>query len=112
MGFESYKSLNIVIVLEKIYKLRYFLLIGFFLVWMVFIDSNNLFYRLSIYNDIRELEKQKAYYTVQTAKLSKERSELFGNLRNLERFAREKYLMKKDQEDLFIIVRDSSEVNQ
>lgn len=76
---------------------------------MIFFDSNNLFYRVSIYNDIRDLEKQRDYYQVETAKLSKERSELFGNLRNLERFAREKYLMKKDHEDLFIIVRDSSE---
>ena len=88
--------------IEKLIRWRYRLLLGFFGMWMILFDSNNVFYRLEIHNEIAELEEQEAYYTEEIKKARTEREHLFGDLRNLERFAREHYLMKKDNEDLFI----------
>ena len=88
---------------EKLIRWRYRLLLGFFGLWMILFDSNNVFYRLEIHNEITELEEQEAYYTEEIKKARTERYHLFGDLRNLERFAREHYLMKKENEDLFII---------
>lgn len=94
---------------EKIIRFRYWILFGLFLVWMLFFDSNNLFYRLSVASEIGKLEKAKTEFTRSIADLQRQRRELFGNVHNLEKFAREKYMMKKDNEDLFILVVDSSE---
>lgn len=78
--------------------------------WMLFFDSNNLFYRYRISREISELEETKLSHAKSIADLERQKKELFsGNLRNLEKFAREKYLMKKDNEDLFIIVKTESE---
>lgn len=94
-------------VLNSLFKYRYLLLFGFFGLWMLFFDSNNAFYRFSIASEVSDLEDSKVLYEKQIADLRRQRTELFGNQVNLEKFAREKYMMKKDNEDLFIIVNDT-----
>jgi cell division protein FtsB len=94
---------------EKIIRYRYWILFGFFALWMLFFDSNNVFYRISIGNDISELQEMRDLHVKEIARLQREKTELFGNMRNIEKFAREKYLMKRDNEDLFVIIRDSTE---
>lgn len=89
--------------IDRLYNLKYYLLFGAFALWMVFFDSNNLFYRISVSREISEYEQAKKMHLESISDLRDRRVELFGNLRNLEKFAREKYLMKKDDEDLFII---------
>lgn len=93
--------------LHNLFKYRYLILFGFFSLWMLFFDSNNAFYRFSIASEVSDLEDSKALYEKQIADLKRQRTELFGNLVNLEKFAREKYMMKKDNEDLFVIVNDT-----
>lgn len=90
--------------LNKLIRFRYLILFAAFTLWMVFFDSNNVFYRISVSNDISELEHSCNLYRNQIKELTRQRTEVLGNLVNLEKFAREKYLMKKDNEDLFIIV--------
>lgn len=74
---------------------------------MIFFDSNNLFYRINVSEEVSDYEKTILQHQKDIAKLKLQKSELLGNMLNLEKFAREKYLMKKDNEDLFIIVRDT-----
>lgn len=74
---------------------------------MLFFDSNNLFYRISVADEISDLEKSIQMHKVEITALQKQKSEILGNHRNLEKFARERYLMKKDNEDLFVIDRDT-----
>lgn len=93
--------------LNSLFKYRYLLLFGFFGLWMLFFDSNNVFYRFSIASEVSDLEDSKVLYEKQIADLRRQRTELFGNQVNLEKFAREKYMMKKENEDLFIIVNDT-----
>ena len=90
--------------IQKLVRFRYYFLFGAFILWMLFFDSNNLIYRIAISREISELEKTKKAFNQSLADLRRQKKELFGNNANLEKFAREKYKMKKDNEDIFIIV--------
>jgi len=52
---------------------------------------------------LRSLEREKEFYQDKISEVEKDRAELLNNKELLEKFAREKYLMKKESEDLFII---------
>lgn len=84
-------------------KNKYLIAGALFLVWMLFFDPKDLgtvISKKSKYNELQESEKQLA------DKISETRHEL-GQLKNsaqtIEKYAREKYLMKKDNEDLFLV---------
>lgn len=84
----------------------YFLFGVFFLVWMIFIDSNDFYTQYKLRKKLSDLENEKEYYLEKIKEVQKDREELLSNQHLLEKFAREKYLMKKDSEDLFIIVEE------
>ena len=75
-----------------------------FLVWLTVFDKNNLINQLETYKDMKKLEKERAYFIEEIRKDKQTSSELKTNQRNLEKFAREKYMMKKDDEDIFLII--------
>ncbi|MBX2911095.1 MAG: septum formation initiator family protein [Cyclobacteriaceae bacterium] len=89
--------------LPPLFKNYYFLTGFFFLVWMAFIDSNDLVSRFKMGAKLRALQGEKEYYEAKIVEVKKDRKELMTNKELLEKFAREKYLMKKETEDLFII---------
>lgn len=74
-----------------------------FLVWMTFLDSNDLINRFRLTAKMHNLESEKEYYIEKIDEVNKDREELMGTPELLEKFAREKYLMKREKEDLFII---------
>ena len=74
-----------------------------FFVWVVFFDSNNLIERALHLNQAHRLEKDKIFYEEKIKDDRAKLDELESNPANLEKFAREHYLMKKDNEDVFII---------
>jgi cell division protein FtsB len=82
----------------------YVLAILFFLFWMLFIDSNNVINQFRLSQKLNELEDQKEFYLEKKDKINAEREELMSNPKLLEKFARERYLMKKPTEDLYVIV--------
>jgi cell division protein FtsB len=84
----------------------YFIAGCLFLVWMLFFDSNDLITQYKLSRKLTNLEKQKEYYQEKIEEVKKDREELFSNQELLEKFAREKYLMKKENEDLYIIVEE------
>ena len=77
-----------------------------FLVWMLFLDSNDFLSRYKLSAKLRSLESEKEYYIEKIQEVEKDREELMGNRELLEKFAREKYLMKKKTEDIFIVVEE------
>jgi cell division protein FtsB len=77
----------------------------FFLFWMIFIDSNNLVNQFRLNIKLSQLEDQKDFYLDRKEKIKKERDELMSNPELLEKFAREKYFMKRPSEDLYVIVK-------
>ena len=89
-------------------KNKYFLTTVVFIVWILFFDTRDF-----ITSHFREraelvkLEKSKQYYEQQIAVTQKELDQLKTNPALLEKYAREKYLMKRDNEDLFLIKKGS-----
>lgn len=77
-----------------------------FLVWMLFLDSNDFLSRYKLSAKLRSLENEKEYYQEKIQEVEKDREELMGTRELLEKFAREKYLMKKQTEDIFIVVEE------
>jgi hypothetical protein len=77
--------------------------LGFF-VWILFIDDRDLITTHFRYvNELHRLEAQKKYYQDQISTVHTELDQLKRNPATLEKYAREKYLMKRDNEDLFLI---------
>jgi len=75
-----------------------------FAIWMLFIDDFNVFHRLSLNQKINNLEQQKEYYKNEIESDSMLIKTLKNNPDSMERYAREKYLMKKENEDIFLVV--------
>jgi cell division protein DivIC len=71
---------------------------------MVFLDSNDLIDQFKLGMKLKNLEKQKTYYLEKIEEVNKDRQELFSNIELLEKFAREKYFMKRKSEDIYILV--------
>ncbi|MFC3879307.1 septum formation initiator family protein [Algoriphagus namhaensis] len=90
----------------KYAKNNYVLGATFFLFWMIFIDSNNLVNQFQLSSKLSQLEDQKEYYQERKKIITQERQELLSNPELLEKFAREKYLMKKKTEDIYVIVKE------
>lgn len=84
-------------------KNKYGLTLLVFLVWLTFFDHNDLFVQMERRSELRELEKGQAYYTEQIELMRRELKTLNENPASLEKAAREKYFMKKDHEDIFLI---------
>ena len=79
-----------------------------FVVWMIFFDKNDLFSQYQYHQQLTKLKQERDFYIKQTGDINKDLDELNSNPAKLEKFAREKYLMKKDNEDVFVIVKDKS----
>lgn len=87
-------------------KNKFILTILIFFIWISFFDRNNLIDRAKELRHLRQLEKDKTYYIERIEKDSKRLEQLKTNNKNLEKFAREQYLMKRDNEDIFVIVEE------
>jgi len=90
--------------LLKIIKNKYFLTICFIIIWLLCFDKNDVFTQLDLINKCNKLEKEKNYYKSEIEKNKFQLNELQTNKKSLETFAREKYLMKKENEDVFVFV--------
>jgi cell division protein DivIC len=77
-----------------------------FLAWMLLLDSNNLIARFQLSSKLNALEDEKEYYEQKIREVRSDHAELFGDDESLEKFAREKYLMKKATEDIYVIVEE------
>lgn len=75
-------------------------------VWMLFFDSNDLASQLHYSKQRNNLKEEKLFYEKEIAEVEKKMEELSSDPKKLEKFAREKYLMKKENEDLYIIIEE------
>lgn len=84
-------------------KNKYFLCGAGFIAWMLFFDPRDIYTQLERTRELKELQASKRYYMHQISSETIELEQLKNNPATLEKYAREKYLMKRDNEDLFII---------
>ena len=92
--------------LLKLIKSTYGIIIILFIIWMIFFDSNSFIIHNELNNDINELDDQKSYYEKEIAKDNIE-LQLIQTDSGLEKYAREKLFMKKDNEEIFLIEYDT-----
>jgi cell division protein DivIC len=85
-------------------KNPYFLLGFSFLLWMLFFDAEDLVTRYKLRNKLFNLEAEKMFYLEQIEKIQQARKGLESNEDLLEKFAREKFFMKRKTEDLYVVV--------
>ncbi len=87
-------------------KNKYLLTTLVFLVWILFFDKNNLLTQFGERQKLFELKKERKYYQEEIKSTREELRELMTDNVSLEKFAREKYLMKKDNEEIFLVVNE------
>lgn len=90
--------------LLKILKNKYFLTTLAIIAWLFFFDKNDVFTQWDLIRKCKKLEKERTYYISEIQNNKMSLNELQTNIKSLETFAREKYLMKKDNEDVFVFV--------
>jgi len=82
------------------------LIIIIFTIWMIFFDSNSLIVHFRYENEIKNLKNKKEYYLREIENDNKE-LKMIESDSGIEKYAREKLFMKKEQEDIFIIEFDT-----
>jgi len=82
---------------------KFFIAFAAFTVWMLFFDERDLFTMRHHRQELQELQQRKKYYTEQINQEKTELEKLKNSPATLEKYAREKYYMKRDNEDLFLL---------
>jgi cell division protein DivIC len=85
---------------------KYLIAVLVFLIWLLVFDRNSLIDRVRYIRTLSDLEDEKQYYIERIDEDSRRLNELKTDKDNLEKFAREQYFMKKENEDVFVIVRE------
>lgn len=78
-------------------------------VWMCLFDASDLPSQFSNWWKLRELEGEKRFYQEKIATVKQQQREVLGNDRLREQYARERYLMKKPTEHVYVIVDENGE---
>lgn len=104
MTFKQLKQNRIVRIISN----KYVIIIGVFVVWMLFFDENSFINHRELDEEIDKLENTNKYYHDQIHRDKK----VIDNLNDpdsLEKYAREEYKMKKENEEIFLIEYDTIE---
>ncbi len=95
--------------LKKILTNRYVLVFAVFSFWMLFFDQNNWIRQWNLTQELNDARQQKRFYREEYVNDSTFLRQLQSDVTVKEKLARENYLMKKDNEDIFVIVREGEE---
>ncbi|MDV7185821.1 septum formation initiator family protein [Lutibacter sp. TH_r2] len=102
MTFKQFRNKPIV----KILTNPYLLILFVFIIWMAFLDENSYLNHREFNKEINELNNEKEYYQSEINK-DKELIKKLEKKEELEKFAREEYKMKKENEDIYLIEYDT-----
>jgi cell division protein FtsB len=91
---------------------KYLIASAAFVALLFFSDKNNVLDQYKMHRQYAKVKAEHEYYLSQIEDARRQYNELFSNNKNLEKFAREKYLMKRDDEEVFVIVQPQKTENQ
>lgn len=89
--------------LLNLLKNKFFIAGLAFVVWMLFFDRNDLASQYDYRTQVQKLEQEKAFYTSEIEKADSELKSLTTNIQSLEKFARERYFMRRENEDVYVV---------
>lgn len=98
---------ELIILMKKvlnILKNKYLITVVALAVWISFFDKNDISAQMDLSNKVKKLQVERDYYLEAIETNRNKINELQTDSKSLEKFARENYLMKKDNEDVFVIV--------
>ena len=104
MTFQGFKNNKVVKILTNLYVIIFIP----FLIWMLFFNENSYLIHRKFDNEVQDLERTISFYKKKIAE-DKATIEKLQDSLQLEQFAREKYLMKKDNEEIYLIEFNTSE---
>jgi cell division protein FtsB len=84
---------------------RYVITFVIFALWIFVFGPSRLTIQWDLSNKLEKVQSEKQFYLDEIAKNVKASEELLTNDDNLERYAREKYWMKRDNEDVYLVIR-------
>lgn len=87
-------------------KNKYAITITLFVIWMAFFDRNDIISAVKMNMELSRLRSQQEYYKQELENTKQLQKAIFEHNENLEKFAREKFYMKKDDELLYVIVEE------
>lgn len=90
----------------KVFYIKYLVALLVFVGWVMFFDENNLMKHRQNHEELALLQEQVDFYKHKIEADKRKLYELQTNDQNLEKFAREQFLMKKADEDIFVIVEE------
>lgn len=90
--------------MKKVFLNKYSVTILIFLTWLLFFDKNDIFTQRDLNRQLKKLYDEKKYYLSEIQKNKETSDELKNNVQSIERYAREKYWMKRDNEDVYVVV--------
>ena len=92
--------------IRDFFKNFYFLFFLSFILWMTIIDSNGFINRYRLSKKLSELNTQKEFYVKEINKVTLDKEKFESDEELLEKYAREEYLMKKESEDIFYVIKE------
>ena len=92
--------------IRDLFKNFYFLFFLSFILWMTIIDSNGFINIYRLYKKLSELNTQKEFYVKEINKVTLDKEKFESDEELLEKYAREEYLMKKESEDIFYVIKE------
>lgn len=100
---------------KKIFRIifnKYTITLVAFAVWMVFFDSSSVLNRMKYKEKLNSLKKEKHFFLEEIKKDSILSQKLISDSTEIEKFARENYLMKKEKEDVFLVLDTTGDQHQ
>ena len=76
---------------------------------MFFFYTNSIVFMYKQYNELKDLKMQEEFLQEEIVKMTKEKEDLFSNDDKLEKYARENFYFKKDNEDVYVIEKVEEE---
>lgn len=92
--------------IPALFRNKFFFLFAGYFIYLLFFTQNTLLSQAKLALQLRELNKEEAYYIKEISNIKKVQKELFSGIGQMETYARENYWMKRDSEDLYIFVEE------
>lgn len=92
--------------LPRFIRNKYMVTLIVFAVWMMFFDQHNMINQIELRAELYQLESDKEYYQAEIEQIREDLDELLSDDAKLEKFAREKYFMKRANEEIFVFVAE------
>jgi len=96
----------------KFFINKYTITLVLFVVWMVFFDSSSVLNRMKYREKLNSLKQEKHFFLEEIKKDSILSQKLLSDTTEIEKFARENYLMKKEKEDVFLVIDTTADRHQ